>query len=57
MPPLDRPSLLRRRFEQDGVIVVIVVSWFSSLGFFLGDSYLVRTKPRVRRHVQQRFPS
>ena len=33
-------------------IVVIAVSWFFGLGFFLGGFYLLVTRPKVRRQMQ-----
>ncbi len=33
-------------------IVVIVISWFFGLAFFLGGFYLVFTRPKVRRQLQ-----
>jgi hypothetical protein len=33
-------------------IVVIAVSWFFGLGFFLGGFYLLFTRPKVRRQLQ-----
>jgi hypothetical protein len=34
-------------------IVVIVVSWFFRLGFFLGGFDLLFTRPKVRRQLQR----
>jgi hypothetical protein len=33
-------------------IVVIAVSWFFGLGFFLGGFYLLFTRPKVRRQME-----
>lgn len=33
-------------------IVVIVVSWFFGLGFFLGGFYLLVKRPKVRSHME-----
>ena len=34
-------------------IVVIVVAWVIGLGFFLGGFYLLFTRPKVRRQMEQ----
>jgi hypothetical protein len=34
-------------------IVVIAVSWFLGLGFFLGGFYLLFTRPKVGRQLQR----
>jgi hypothetical protein len=35
-------------------IVVIVVSWFIGMGFFLGGYYLLFTRKKLRRQLAQR---
>jgi hypothetical protein len=36
-------------------IVVIVVSWFIGMGFFLGGYYLLFTRKKLRRQLAQRY--
>ena len=36
-------------------IVVIVVSWFIGMGFFLGGYYLLFTRRKLRRQLSQRY--
>jgi hypothetical protein len=36
-------------------IVVIAVSWFIGMGFFLGGYYLLFTRKKLRRQLTQRY--
>jgi hypothetical protein len=36
-------------------IVVLVVSWFIGLGFFLGGSYLLFTRKKLRRQLARGY--